>query len=96
VHPAARIGPGLAFVHSAGIVVGHEVVAGRNLMLFHGVTLGHGARDGQPTIGDNVRIYANASVLGGISIGRDVTIGANAVVLSDVDDGRTVVGVWKG
>jgi serine O-acetyltransferase len=101
VHPAATIGPGFAFVHGVGIVVGHEVVAGHDLVLYQGVTIGHGARegsrqDGQPRIGDSVRIGAGAKVLGPIVIGDDVRIGANAVVLADVPSGRTVVGTWKG
>ena len=95
IHPAATIGPGLQIAHSVGIVVGHEVVAGRDLVLYQGVTLGHRLGPGQPTIGDRVRIGAGAKVLGPITIGDDVTIGANAVVLADVPTGSTVVGVWK-
>lgn len=65
LHPAATIGPGFALVHSVGIVVGHEVRAGRELVLFHGVTLGNGGqRPGQPHLGDRVRIGAGAKVLG--------------------------------
>ena len=36
IHPAAAIGPGLNVVHSVGIVVGHEVVAGADLVLIRG------------------------------------------------------------
>jgi serine O-acetyltransferase len=96
VHPAAKIGPGFAFSHSVGIVIGHEVSAGKNLVVRHGVTLGHGGRlPGQPKIGDNVRIGAGAKVLGGVTIGDDALVGANAVVLADVADRQTVVGIWK-
>jgi serine O-acetyltransferase len=96
IHPAARFGPGLALVHSTGIVVGHEVVAGRDLVLYHGVTLGHNGRgQGQPHIGDGVRVGAGATVLGPIAIGDGARIGANAVVLADVPIGATVVGIWK-
>ena len=96
IHPAAVIGPGLGLVHSVGIVVGHEVVAGRDLVLHQGTTLGHGGSGGgQPRLGDRVRVGAGAKILGPISIGDDVTIGANAVVLADVPSGATVVGVWN-
>lgn len=98
IHPAARIGPGFALVHSVGIVVGKDVVAGRDLVLFHGVTLGDGqgrSGSGQPVIGDRVRIGAGAKVLGPIRVGDGARIGANAVVLADVPAGATVVGVWK-
>ncbi len=96
VHPGARIGPGFALVHSVGIVIGKDVVAGCDLVLHQGVTLGHGGlADGQPRLGDGVRIGAGAQVLGNISVGDGVRIGANAVVLADVPAGQTVVGVWK-
>lgn len=96
VHPGATIGPGFAFVHSVGIVVGRDVVSGRDLVLHQGVTLGNsGSADGQPKLGDRVRVGAGAKVLGNITIGDDAKIGANAVVLANVPAGATVVGVWK-
>ncbi len=97
IHPAAVVGPGFALIHTVGIVVGHEVVAGENLVLYQGVTLGHtGQGEGQPRVGDNVRIGAGAKVLGPVTIGDKAWIGANAVVLADVPPGATVGGVWRG
>ena len=95
IHPRAEIGPGLAINHTVGIVIGHEVRAGRDLVLHQGVTLGHGPGQGQPIIGDNVRIGAGATVLGPVRIGHRVIIGAGAIVLADVPDDTTVVGIWK-
>jgi serine O-acetyltransferase len=96
IHPSAVIGPGLSLIHSVGIVVGHEVVAGSDLVLYHGVTLGHrDSAGGQPTLGDRVRIGAGAKVLGPIRVGNDATIGANAVVLADVPGGATIAGIWN-
>jgi serine O-acetyltransferase len=96
IHPAARIGAGLAIVHSVGIVVGHDVVAGADLVLHQGVTIGHrgSSHEGQPLLGRGVRVGAGAKVLGRIEIGDGAVIGANAVVLGDVPSGRTVTGVW--
>lgn len=94
IHPAALIGPGLCLVHSVGIVIGHEVVAGRDLVLYQGVTLGHRRGGGQPRLGDRVRIGAGAKVLGPVCIGDDAVVGANSVVLADVPAGATVTGVW--
>jgi serine O-acetyltransferase len=98
IHPGARIGPGLNLVHTSGIVVGREVVAGRDLVLYQGVTLGHGSRGdgGQPTIGDGVRIFAGAAVLGGVRLGDGALVSAGAQVLSDVADGVRVRGTWRG
>jgi serine O-acetyltransferase len=98
IHPGAVLGRGFAIIHTAGIVVGHEVVAGENLVLYHGVTLGHNGRGrpGQPRLGNNVRIGAGAKVLGPVTIGSGAWIGANAVVLADVPNSATVGGVWRG
>jgi len=97
IHPAARLGPGLAIIHSVGIVIGHEVVAGENLVIYQGVTLGHtGTGPGQPRIGDGVRIGAGAKVLGPVVIGDGAWIGANAVVLADVPAGVVATGIWRG
>ncbi len=97
VHPAARLGPGFSISHTTGIVIGHAVVAGENLVVFQGVTLGDtGTRPGQPRIGDNVRIGAGAKVLGPVEVGDGVWIGANAVVTRDVPAGAVATGVWRG
>jgi serine O-acetyltransferase len=97
IHPAARLGGGFAIIHTVGIVVGHEVVAGKNLVVYQGVTLGHtGTGEGQPRVGNEVRIGAGAKVLGPVVIGDGAWIGANAVVLADVPAGAVVTGVWRG
>jgi len=90
--PHADLGPGLCLVHSVGIVVGPEVVAGRNLHLYHGVTLGDGSAPGQPQLGDDVTIGAGACVLGGVTIGSRVVVGAHSVVTRDMPDDSVVVG----
>lgn len=51
-----------------------------------------GLRAGCPTIGNNVTICMNSSVVGGITIGNDVVIAANSFVDFDVPDGSVVVG----
>lgn len=84
ISPLADIGPGLAVMHSVGIVIGPAVRVGRNLQIFQGVTLGDGPRPGQPTIGDDAVIGAGAAVLGGVTVGDRVVIGANTVVTQDV------------
>ncbi len=84
IAPGADIGPGLCLMHSVGIVVGAEVVAGRNLRLYQQTTLGDGTRPGQPTIGDDVIISTGATVLGGVRIGDRALVGAHAVVTHDV------------
>jgi serine O-acetyltransferase len=98
IHPDARIGPGLFFLHSTGIVIGGGVVVGSGCRISQGVTLGElgrGARDtslGSPVVGDDVTIGVNAVVLGGCRIGDGAVVGANSVVTRDVPAGATVAG----
>lgn len=89
-----KIGPGLRIYHFGCIVLNAEVVAGTNLTLRHGVTIGNRKNDHDvPVLGDNVDIGAGAKILGAIHIGSNVQIGANAVVLTDVPDNCIAVGV---
>lgn len=46
----------------------------------------------QPTLGDNVTIFANALALGKIMIGNNVIIGANSLLLDSAEDGTICVG----
>jgi serine O-acetyltransferase len=91
----ARIGPGLKMDHRSDIVVGASVVAGSDLTIYNGVSLGkrRPPSDEMPTIGDRVTIGTGAKILGAVTVGDDAVIGANAVVLADVAPGSTVVGV---
>lgn len=87
---------GLFVVHASGCVISANRI-GKNLTVFQGVTIGDsGERNKEgyknPVIGDNVTIFANAVVAGGIRIGNNVTIGAGSVVLKDVPDNCCVVG----
>ena len=85
------------FPHPIGIVIHPDVKIGRNCTIFQNVTIGSGKYSEQnktcvPRIGDNVTIYANAVIIGGIVIGNNVTVGAGAIVINDVEDGMTVAG----
>ncbi len=86
------LGEGLHIPHPTAIVIGGSVVAGKNLSIYQGSTIG-GAHIGdakagrQPTLGDNVTIFANSSVLGDINIADNVTIGAHSLVLHDCPGG---------
>lgn len=98
VVPGASFGPGLVIRHPVGIVVGRNVVAGRNLTLLQGTTLGQlnvgDAETGAegPRLGDTVVVGANAVILGGIEVGSNSVVGASATVLQSVPSSSTVVG----
>ncbi len=85
INPGARIGPSFAIDHGTGIVIGETAVLGAHVRLYQGVTLGAARVNKRledvkrhPTIGDDVVIYANATILGGETvIGRGSRIGGN-------------------
>lgn len=93
IHPGATIGESFFIDHGTGIVIGQTTIIGKNVKLYQGVTLGAvSLRDGQalrgskrhPTIGDNVTIYSNASILGDIKIGDNSTIGGNVFITKEI------------
>lgn len=97
IHPGAQIGSGFFIDHGTGVVIGETAVIGRDVTIFHQVTLGSvgwrhdqrrppGARR-HPWIGDRVVIGANATLLGPITVGHDTVIGAQALVIHDVASG---------
>jgi len=45
-----------------------------------------------PTLGNNVKLYTNCTVLGDITIGDNVIVGAGAVVVKSIPDNCVVVG----
>ena len=96
IHPGAIIGKGFFIDHAMGVVIGETAEIGKNCVLFHGVTLGGtGNHSGKrhPTIGNNVMVGANSTLLGPITIGNNVKIGAETViVMHDVPSNTTVVG----
>lgn len=90
--PFADIGPGMKVIHFGPTVVHPNTVAGENLTLRQGVTIGL-AKTGVPRLGNNVTVGVGATIIGGISIGDNVTIGAGAVVTHSMPANTTVVGI---
>lgn len=93
------IQPGLALVHGRGIVVNVNASIGKNVTLFHGVTLGQRdsiASDGSrqtryPVIEDDVWIGPYATVAG-VRVGKGSRIAAGACVFEDVPPHSIVLG----
>ncbi len=86
IHPNATIGDSFCIDHGTGIVIGETSVIGKNVKIYQGVTLGalsvrkeDATVKRHPTIGDNVVLYAGATILGGNTI-----IGDNSVVGGNV------------
>ncbi len=100
IHPGATIGPGFFIDHGTGVVIGETAVIGARVRLYQHVTLGartpHRSqpRSGSgpfaqrvarhPIVGDDVVIYAGATILGRVTIGDRAVIGGNVWLLQDV------------
>jgi len=104
IHPGASIGKHFFIDHGTGVVIGETCVIGENVKLYQHVTLGAKsfpvAQDGtlvkgikrHPNIGNNVVIYAGATILGGdVYIGDGCVIGGNVWLTHSVEAGQTVV-----
>ena len=104
IHPGAKIGHHFFIDHGTGVVIGETCEIGNHVKLYQGVTLGalSFATDGDgnlvrglkrhPTIGDSVVIYANATVLGGLTvIGHHSVIGSSVWLTRSVQPHTTVV-----
>jgi serine O-acetyltransferase len=90
-----EIGGGLLIPHPNGIVIHPKAKIGINCLIHQQVTIGtkEDGGEGVPVIGDHVKIYAGAKILGSIQLGAHSTIGANTVVFVDVPENATVVAV---
>ncbi len=96
IHPAVKIGKGVFIDHGMGVVFGETAEIGDGCTIYQGVTLGgtslsRGKR--HPTLGRNVTVGVNSSVLGAIVLGDNAKVGGGSVVVKDVPANATVVGV---
>lgn len=103
IHAGATIGEYFCIDHGTGIVIGETTTIGNRVKIYQGVTLGAKSfkldENGNPVkdikrhpdIGNNVVIYANATILGGdTKIGDNCIIGGNTWLTSSVEEGQTI------
>jgi serine O-acetyltransferase len=96
IHPGADIGESFFIDHGVGVVIGATSDIGDRVRIYQGVTLGALALSKEaveklrsakrhPTIGDDVIIYAGATILGGNTvIGAKSVIGGNVWLTESV------------
>jgi serine O-acetyltransferase len=92
IHPGAVLGASFAIDHGTGVVIGETSIIGDRVRLYQGVTLGAHAvskklahQKRHPTLGNDVVVYANATILGGTTvIGDGSIIGGNVWMTSSV------------
>lgn len=96
IHPAAKIGAGLWLDHGLGFVVGETCVIGKDVSIWHNVTLGSTLNDSgaqrHPIVHDGVVIGAGAIILGNVTIGTNANVAAGSIVVKDVPPSTLVVG----
>lgn len=96
IRSGAVIGQRFNVHTSFGIMIADGVIIGDDCTVFTGTCVVNKANfrhDGQPRIGNNVKLGAGSKVLGGVIIGDNVVVGANAVVVRDVPSFHMAVGV---
>ncbi len=99
IHPGATIGNRFCIDHGTGIVIGETAIIGNQVKIYQGVTIGALSvkkedckKQRHPTIGDEVTIYAGATILGGeTTVGHHSLIGGNAWLVKSVDPYSKVI-----
>lgn len=93
IPPQTTIGEGFHIIHAEGSLSIHpDTVIGDRFGVMHNVTIGTNMREGCPTIGNDVFVGVNSTVLGAITIGDRVRIAANTAVSTDVPSDSVVIG----
>ena len=104
IHPGATIGEYFFIDHGTGVVIGETSTIGKRVKIYQNVTIGAKSFDVEPDgtlvkgikrhpdIGDNVVIYAGATILGGeTKIGDNCVIGGNVWLTHSVQSGRIII-----
>lgn len=93
IPPQTTIGEDFHIIHAEGSLSIHpDTVIGDRVGVMHNVTIGTNMREGCPTIGNDVFVGVNATVLGAITVGDRVRIAANTAVSTDVPSDSVVIG----
>ena len=104
IHPGAAIGEYFFIDHGTGVVIGETATIGSRVKIYQNVTIGAKsfdvAPDGSlvkgikrhPDIGNDVVIYAGATIIGGQTyVGDNCVIGGNVWLTHSVMAGRVVL-----
>ena len=85
---STNIGPGLRIYHGRGIVINAYSTLGKDVTLYHNVTIGstgiESQPDGLPKVGNNVIVYCNSTIIGPVTVGDNAIIGAHNLVIKNV------------
>ena len=90
ISQTTKIGNGVLIAHPYATVINAESI-GDNFSCIHCTTLG-AKESGRPTLGNNVSLGANVTIIGPVRIGNNVIVGAGSVVVKDIPDNCVVAG----
>ena len=90
ISATTKIGESMWIAHPYATIINAESI-GENFRCIHCTTIGATSK-GRPTIGDNVSLGANVTIIGNVHIGNNVKVGAGSVVIKDVPDNCVVAG----
>lgn len=81
----ARIGRDVKLAYGgSGVVIHGSAVIGQNCLISPGVVIGGRSGKAAAQLGDSVKVYSNAAILGDVKIGTGSIIGSNVVVTESV------------
>lgn len=95
IQPGAKIGIGLHIIHPSGIFI-TKCRIGKNFCVGQNCTVGvksYGSSVYGTTIGNDVTMCANSSIIGDLNIDSRVTLGAHSCLLHDTEGPGVYVGV---
>lgn len=95
IKAGTQIGSGFCLIHPYNITITPHAKIGSNCNIMKGATVGFcasGKKPGSPTIGNEVYMGLNSTIIGGITIGDDVMIAPNTFVNVDVPSHSIVIG----
>jgi serine O-acetyltransferase len=84
---------GFYIIHGQGTIIGSRNKIGKGFVIHQNCTIGHkknGSGLGN-SIGNNVKMYCNSSILGSLKIGDNVIIGAHTMVNKNIENNTTVI-----
>lgn len=94
ISKTTKIGKGAYFAHPFATEINAKSI-GKNFSCRHLTTIGNkadGENDKRPSIGDNVTLGVNVTIIGDIRVGNNVVIGAGSVVVKDIPDNCVAAG----
>ncbi|GAA3283642.1 serine O-acetyltransferase [Paenarthrobacter aurescens] len=93
VPSTCTIGSGTKLAYGgSGVVVHASAVIGNDCLISPGVVIGGRSVAGAiPNIGNRVKLFPGAKVVGKVRVGDDAKIGPNALVVKDVAPGVTMI-----